>query len=288
LDNSEQQNISQGDGIRQQHREVGGPVSSGEQLCCVRRALELELISLTTYLVAVERDPDKAGKIRDTLIDMGFDPHNLYIHTDELCTLDLSAALDGRKLSYAFFDFCGVLTNRLVSWYATNLTPENVLDTATLSFTYNTCGRGGVPSSFIESSLTSDSNATSILLCAYRRIQNLVGIGLLREHNKRHQNRKALQIAATLGALTQFDAEAVDCKCYRDTVSMMTFKVQLSTASGANGASRVLKDMINHAKWRTLKSPMFQHILKRAPSGLTTGNKAHWVADAKKGKSLLG
>jgi len=114
---------------------------SKEQLC-VKEALNLGVINTGTFIIAIENDKDTIPFIRKGMKKLGFrEGKNLYIHEGETVSFkNLEEVLNGRKIDYAFLDFCGELSIGLLHWidYMMNFTKIG----SYVGVTANILGRG--------------------------------------------------------------------------------------------------------------------------------------------------
>lgn len=111
------------------------------ELLCIKAALEAGRINSSTRIIAIERNEEIAGQIRQFL-HANFKQY--YIHTDNAHTLDLKDVTNKfGKIDYAYFDFCGPLSDSLVCWLWYHCIEGGVFNSnAKLAFTFSV-GRTG-------------------------------------------------------------------------------------------------------------------------------------------------
>ena len=80
---------------------------------CIIEGLENGKFDSNTFMIAVEKDSRHIKTIYNFLRS---NFKNYYIHKGPLESLKLDKILDGRKVDYAFFDFCGNLTQLVAYW----------------------------------------------------------------------------------------------------------------------------------------------------------------------------
>lgn len=91
---------------------------SNRQLC-IKAALEAGTINKRTFVIAIEKEPKVVPILRRGMKKLGFvEGKNLHIHRGDAHTLDVENVLIGRKIDFAFLDFCGEAKADTVAWVA--------------------------------------------------------------------------------------------------------------------------------------------------------------------------
>lgn len=91
---------------------------SNRQLC-VKAALEAGTINKKTFIIAIEKMPSVLPVLRRGMKRLGFiEGKNLYIHQGDAHTCNVEPILNGRKIDFAFLDFCGEAKAHTVAWVA--------------------------------------------------------------------------------------------------------------------------------------------------------------------------
>lgn len=91
----------------------------GKELRCIKQGLQTGLFDRQTTIICMEKDPQIASHIRKKLEQMGF--KNLYLHTDDaskLTSRQMEKVLKGKKIDFAFLDFCNTLNEETAFWLA--------------------------------------------------------------------------------------------------------------------------------------------------------------------------
>jgi hypothetical protein len=84
---------------------------------CLIKGLKNGKFNRKTFIIAVEKNYRYAKKL-ENFLKKNF--NNYYLHRSPIEILKLDEVLDGKKVDYAFFDFCGNLTNRIAYWLHSN------------------------------------------------------------------------------------------------------------------------------------------------------------------------
>lgn len=82
----------------------------GEDLACIHTAMQSGVLDSDSHIIAVERDPDVARRIRQQLPHCGMSWH---LHEGELHSLTLPEDV---RLDYAFIDLLGYLNTDICRW----------------------------------------------------------------------------------------------------------------------------------------------------------------------------
>lgn len=84
------------------------------------QSLKRGLITRKTYLILVEKEETVIIEIKRFLRKMGFKNYYIHDHKAGIHKLNLTTALQGRKLDFMFFDICGNLTPEIAYWFYNN------------------------------------------------------------------------------------------------------------------------------------------------------------------------
>ena len=80
---------------------------------CIKKGLENGKFNKDTFMIVVEYNAEYIKPIHNF---MRKHFNDYYIHKGSIETLELDKVLDGKKIDYAFFDFCGNLTQQIAYW----------------------------------------------------------------------------------------------------------------------------------------------------------------------------
>jgi hypothetical protein len=106
----------------------------------LRLALKLHRISLTTFLIIVERNPEVVKEIKKYLKKVGFKNYIIHDHYAGVHKLDLKSVLKGKKVDFMFFDLCGNLKAEI--WYWLQQNQDNFTNDASIPMTFALHPRG--------------------------------------------------------------------------------------------------------------------------------------------------
>ncbi len=192
----------------------------------LQAALAAGRINRHTKIIAIEHDRQRARVIHSYL-QKNFD--NFYLHTDDAYTLDLNTIVKKfGKIDFAYFDFCGPLSDNLVCWLALQVTAYNVFSLgAKMGFTFSV-GRTSSGSTrrtmvqtarenpefynWLQSTRMGGTPYLSNLKSGYSKplvtlLRNILGSGMVLNHTKEYQDT---QMPMLFVGLTCVEADKFD------------------------------------------------------------------------------
>lgn len=209
---------------------------------CLKEALDNGTINKNTFIIAIERDPKIATKIKRTLAGLKFktQPH---VHVGEIDDLDLPNVVGNRRIDFAFFDLCNQLNQNIILWFL-RLRNENVFaKNADIAFTFSMLYRN-------EKFL--DFYIESMLFTHNKRVQRMAALADTRDIRKSSLNSdwNGNIIEPKLSQHhPEFEKEMVYNRLHRNCATTLAFLEEIFNV--ATGRSYNVTEAIVYADTRT-------------------------------------